>query len=276
MAQVKLLKIDADGVPVEMNSAADDITLNSFTVQGGGPVLSGTGLDMNGQDISDLSDLVFTDPAVGTINQTAGALIVDNIMAKERENLMTTAGAISFPVITDVAGQVDAFRMPALAGTPTATPATGGEGHVVWDSTNDKMYVWNGSVWVDQTTISYAPNVQNSYIADTGGVTARDVVYISSADSVSPAVASAAASSQGIGLAVSTVAATNPVQVQENGVMTGFSGLTAGARYYLSGSTPGAITSTVPTGSGHTILQVGYAKSATALHIQIESLGRRA
>ena len=60
MAQIKLLKIDTDGVPVEFNSASDEITLASFTVQGGGPVMGATGIDMNGQDISDLSDLVFT------------------------------------------------------------------------------------------------------------------------------------------------------------------------------------------------------------------------
>jgi len=276
MAQVKLLKIDTDGVPVEMNTASDDITLNSFTVQGGGPVLSGTGLDMNGQAVTDAASIQVTDPAVGFLNQTAGNLIFNNIMAKERSNVMTTAADILFPVVTDTAGQVDAFRLPALAGTPTATPTASGEGFVVWDSTNNKMYVWDGSTWVDQTTIAYAPNVQNAYTAGLGGTAARDVLYISAADTVLPAVASAPGTAQAIGLGVAAAVASASVQVQENGVMSGFSGLTAGARYYLSGSTPGAITSTVPVTSGHTIVQIGYAKSATALAIQIENLGRRA
>lgn len=275
MAQIKLLKIASDGVPLEFNSASDEITLASFTVQGGGPVLSGTGLDMNNQDVSDIKNLDFNDPSVSTIEQTAGALIVDNIMAKERENLMTTAGGISFPVVTDVAGQVDAFRLPALAGTPTATPSTGGEGHLVWDSTNDKLYAWTGSAWDDLSTVQAASQVVNSYTADEA-LAARDMVYISAADNVSKALADNTSKSYAIGFAKAAALDTASVEVQSEGVLTGFTGLTAGARYYLDDTTAGLITSTVPTGSGKTIVQAGYAKSTTALHIHIEQMGRRA
>lgn len=273
--QVLLLKIGSDGVATEFNSAADEITLASFTVQGGGPVLGSTGLDMNNTDVSDVQDLVFTAPSTATINQTAGNLIVDDIMAKDRENLMTTAGSVSFPVITDVAGQVDAFRLPALAGAPTATPTTGGEGHIVWDSTNNKMFVWTGAVWDDQSTVSDAENVVNQYTAEVT-VAARDVVYISSADNVSPASAGASATSYAIGFAVAGAAAAAPVSVKSDGIMSGFSGLTPGARYYLSATTPGAITASIPVGTGNTICQVAYAKSATQAQIQILQLGRRA
>lgn len=275
MAQIKLLKIASDGVPLEMNSTSDDVTLNSFTVQGGGPVLSGSGLDMNNQDVVDVNDLAFNSPSTGTINQTAGNLIIDNIMAKERENLMTTAGGISFPVITDVAGQVDSFRLPALAGVPTASPTTGGEGHLVWDSSNNQLYAWNGSVW-DNLSISDAANaVLNSYTAQVA-IAARDVVYISSADNVSPAISDNTSASYAMGLAKAAALAAASVDIQSEGVLSGFSGLTAGSRYYLDDTTAGAITATTPTGSGKTIVQVGYAKSTTALHIHIEQMGRRA
>jgi len=275
MAQVKLLKIASDGVPLEFDSAADDITLNSFSVQGGGPVLSGTGLDLNNQDLSDVKNIDFNNPSVSTIEQTAGALIVDNIMAKERENLMTTAGGISFPVITDVAGQVDAFRLPALAGVPTASPTTGGEGHLVWDSTNNQLYAWNGSVWDNLSIADSANSVLNTYTADEA-LSARDVLYISAADNVSKALANNTSQSYAMGLAKASAADTAPVEVQSEGVMTGFTGLTAGSRYYLDASTAGAITSSIPTGTGNTVVQVGYAKSTTALHIHIEQMGRRA
>lgn len=275
MAQIKLLKIASDGVPLEFNSASDEITLASFTVQGGGPVLSGTGLDMNNQDVSDIKNLDFNDPSVSTIEQTAGALIVDNIMAKERENLMTTAGGISFPVIADVAGQVDAFRLPALVGAPTATPSTGGEGHLVWDSTNNKLYAWDGAAWDDLSTVDAANKVVNSYTADEA-LAARDVLYISAADNVSKALANNTSQSYAMGLAVAAAIDTAPVEVQSEGVMTGFTGLTAGSRYYLDATAAGAITSTIPTGTGNTVVQVGYAKSTTALHIHIEQMGRRA
>jgi hypothetical protein len=275
MAQIKLLKIAADGVPLEFNSSADDITLASFTVQGGGPVLGATGLDLNGQALSDAASVSVTDPAVGYINQTAGNLIFNNIMGKERENTLTTAGGIAFPVITDTAGTVDAFRLPALAGAPTASPTNGGEGHLVWDSSNDKLYAWNGTVWDDLSTVSSANNILNSYTVE-ADVAANDVVYISSADNVSPAKADATATSYAMGFAKAAVVALSPVDVQSEGVMTGFTGLTAGARYYLSSATAGAISTSVPSGTGHTIVQVGYAKSATALHIHLEQMGRRA
>ncbi|MEO5348883.1 MAG: hypothetical protein H7836_04480 [Magnetococcus sp. YQC-3] len=274
MGQVKLLKIAADGVPLEFDSVADDITLNSFTVQGGGPVLSPTGLDLNNQDVSDINDAVFNDPTTGTINQTAGNLIIDNIMGKERENLMTVAGSVSFPVISDLAGQVDAFRLPALAGSPTASPTNGGEGHLVWDSTNNKMFVWNGVSWDDLSTVTSAENVDDSYIAQVA-VAIRDVVYISSADNVSPADNTTSLKAQAVGLAVAGAAPTATVTVRKTGRLAGFTGLTATARYYLD-STAGQIVSTIPSGSGNTIVQVGYAKNTTTLDIQILQLGRRA
>jgi hypothetical protein len=145
---------------------------------------------------------------------------------------------------------------------------------MVWDSTNDKLYIWNGSAWDDQSTVASANNVDDDYIAEVS-IAARDIVYISSADNVSPASASAAGTAQVIGLANAAASATNPVSVRKLGKMSGFSGLTAGSRYYLD-TTAGAYTASVPSGTGNTIVQVGYAKSATVLDIQIQSLGRRA
>ena len=275
MAQVKLLKISSDGVPLEFDDAADDITLNSFTIQGGGPVLSGTGLDLNNQDVSDVKDLRFNDPTTGVINQTAGDVIVDDLMAKERENTMTTAGGVAFPVIADNAGEVDAFRLPALAGAPTATPTNGGEGHLVWDSTNNHLYAWDGAAWDNLSTVDSANSVINGYIADEA-LAANDALYISAADNVSKALADNTSKSYMIGFAKAAAADTDPVDVVSEGLLSGFAGLTAGSRYYLDDTTAGAITATIPSGSGKTIVQVGYAKNATNLQIHIEQLGRRA
>lgn len=274
MAQIRVLKIATDGIPLE-HSLTDDVTFATFTVNGGGPVLSATGLDMNNQDVVDVSDLAFNDPTTGTINQTAGALVVDNIMAKERSNTLTTAADILFPVISDTAGQVDALRLPALAGAPTATPTAAGEGFVVWDSSANALYVWDGAAWNNQNTVASAENLDDTYVADEA-IAARDVVYISAADNVTPALAAGAVTAQAVGLATAAAADTATVTVRKAGRMSGFTGLTAGARYYLDGTTPGAITASVPSGSGHTIIQVGYAKNATVLDIQLQSLGRRA
>lgn len=271
--QVRLLKLNTDGLPEEFGDS-DEITLTSFTVFGGGPVLSSTGLDANNTDITDVNDLTFNDPTTGTINQTAGNLIIDNIVGKDRENVFTTSGSVTFPVITDSAGQVDSFRLPALAGTPSATPTNGGEGHLVWDSTNNKLYAWNGSSWDDMSTADSANYLDDTYVADEA-LSQNDVVYISAANNVSKSSASSDATAKALGFATAAAADTANANIRKAGTVSNFAGLTPGARYYLS-TTAGAITATRPTGTGNNIVQVGFARSTTQLDIQIQYLGKLA
>lgn len=160
MAQVKPLKINANGLPEEVNTTSDDITLASFTVNGGA-VLSSTGLDMNGTNISDAGDLAFTDPTTDGITRTDGTHAADDIMMQDAENVMSaSAGAILFSTITDTGDQVDAFRLPSLAGAPSATPTDGGEGYLVWDNLNDNLYAWDGAAW---NNLSIVEEVQRTF-----------------------------------------------------------------------------------------------------------------
>jgi len=276
MAQKRLLFIGSDGISTEHDPVADDVTFASYTVNGGGPVLSATGLDLNNTDLSDIQDLIFLDPTTGTLNQTAGLLIVNDILGKERSNALTTSADLLFPVITDVSGQVDAFRLPVLAGAPTATPTATGEGFLVWDSSDDALYAWTGSSWDNLNTVTSAKHIDDpTYLAAVGGITANDVVYISAGGTVGKARADAVATGRVIGLSLVTAAAAAAVTVRKLGVVSGFSGLTAGAPQYLSSATAGALTPTIPTGSGNEIILMGYAKSATELEIHMERLGRR-
>lgn len=262
MAQIKVYKLGS-GWTSEHDEAADDITLNSFTA-GAGPVMSPTGVDMNSTDLSDVEDVVFENPATSTINQTAGNLIIDNIMAKERSNLMTSVSAILFPAITDVAGEVDAFRIPSLTAAPTATPTESGDGFLV--EYNGAIYVWDGSAWVSQKD-NAASYVASSYTAEVA-IAANDVVYISSAGKVSPADAGSESNARIIGLARASAAASASVEVQMVGKLAGFSGLSVGSRYYVS-STAGQITNVIPPGNSQMVVQVGIAASATELELQI-------
>lgn len=275
MAQVKLLKIASDGVPVEMNTASDDITLNSFTVQGGGPVLSGTGLDMNNQDISDIQDLIFQAPSTATINQTAGNLIIDNIMAKERNNVMTSVGAVLFPLIVgSTAAEVDSFKIPHSTTAPSVTPAYSSDaGYLV--AGNGRLYFWNGTAWDDYSTSVHAQQLNNIFDAE-GAISVQDCLYINSSGRVDLADCDSSVTSQVAGFAENSAAVQgDDVNVVSGGVMAGFSSLTPGSRYYL-GATAGQISSSIPVGSGQSIVQVGYAKSATELLVMIQQLGRRA
>ena len=273
MAQVKLLKINASGLPQEMDTTADEVTLLTFTVTGGGAVLSGTGLDMNDTAISDTSDLSFNDPTTDGITNTSGTHPADKIMFEDEENSMDVGSAILFPVVADDADQLDAMRLPAIAGVPTATPTDGGEGYLVWDSTNDHLYAWNGTSWDNLSTVDEAKAVCNDY---TSGeiLAAVDAVYISGSNEVSKAKADADATTDAIGFAATGVGAAATVSVCSEGVLAGFTGLSAGSRYFLSGATAGLITTTPP-GANNTVYQMGFAKSATELHIKTQYLGKK-
>ena len=277
MAQVKTLKIDTNGQAVEIDTASDDITFASFTVNGGA-VLSSTGLDMNNTNISDAGDLSFTDPTSDGITRTDGTHAADDIMFQDVENTMAVGAAVLFPTITDVADSVDAFRLPSLAGAPSASPADGGEGYLVWNSTNDSLYAWDGAAWSNLSIVEEAERTCNEYtVSQVGGLAIGDIVYISAADTVSKAdVSGTGAASRVIGMAGTAAADATAGKVCSAGVVSGLSGLTAGARYFADPAVAGGITTTVPVGSGNKILQIGYAKSATEFHLQIMYLGRRA
>lgn len=275
MAATKILKVGVDGIPTE-NALTDDITFNSYTVQGGGPALSGAGLAMANQSITALADITFTAPSTDTINQTAGNLIIDNIMAKDRANVMAVGATVDFPTITDSTANNNAFRLPQLAGIPSAVPSAGGTGQLIYDTADDAIYLYNGTKWRNLNDVSDAQSVDDFYTA-AASLASCQAVYLSAADSVSPAVGSSPSTSQVLGFAVlgGASASTNN-RVRKFGKLAGFTSLTSGSRYYLDPTTAGAITATVPTVSGSTICQVGYAKNTTTLDIAIQGLGRRA
>ena len=180
----------------------------------------------------------------------------------------SATGAINFATATDTAGELDQLVLPKIAGTPTATP-TSGEASIVWNSSAKLLMVWDGSAWVNNyASASSASNVDNTYTAGAGGISARDCVYISAADTILPADADAESTAKVIGIAPSAITAAASGSVRSAGLVTGFSGLTAGARYWLS-QTAGAITTTPPSGAGVVLYQIGYAKSTTVLHLQL-------
>jgi hypothetical protein len=155
---------------------------------------------------------------------------------------------------------------------PNSTQAVPEEGSVYWDGTNDVLNVYDGTQYV-----TFDPNGETTtYTAGTGGIAQYDAVYISANDTVLKSDASATATSRIIGFAPAAITAATEGAIQEDGVLKGvLSAATAGDVYYLS-TTPGTISTTVPTGTGQYVTRVGYAKNATDLQIQIQQVGRRA
>lgn len=96
---------------------------------------------------------------------------------------------------------------------------------------------------------------------------AGDFVYISAADTVMKADANAVGKAAvGFVLAGITSAATGTVYFE--GTNTQLSGLTPGARYYLSATTPGGIATAIPSGAADIVQSVGVAHSTTALNFE--------
>ena len=101
------------------------------------------------------------------------------------------------------------------------------------------------------------------------GVAVRDVVYLSAADNCDLADADDSLKQPVIGIVNNKIDPTT-CDVQYNGEIGGFVGLTAGVTYFLS-TTPGQITVTPPSGPPGAIVQrVGFAKNTTTLVILVD------
>lgn len=98
-------------------------------------------------------------------------------------------------------------------------------------------------------------------------IAARDLVNVSATGQVRKADASNDRPANGFVLAAIANAASGTVFFE--GIITGFSGLTPGARYFLSDSVAGGITATaVAAGAGKICQEVGVAISATTLSFE--------
>lgn len=140
--------------------------------------------------------------------------------------------------ITSSAGASDAGKMVAL------------------DST--------GRLDVSFMPVGIGPETHNATAGE--ALSAGNLVYITNTGTVMKADASASnASKAAVGFVLSAVPNNSTASVYTDGYITGLTGLTAGARYYLSSSTPGEITSTPPSGSGHCVQFVGTALSSSVL-----------
>jgi hypothetical protein len=130
-----------------------------------------------------------------------------------------------------------------------------------------KLISLDGSGKIDS---SFMPT---GFGADTRTVTAGetlaagDLIYMDATPEAFKADANSDAKAAiGFVLAGITAAATGTAYFG-SGIISGLSGLTAGAKYYLD-TTAGGITTTKPSGSGDIIQQVGVALSATELYFE--------
>ena len=125
-----------------------------------------------------------------------------------------------------------------------------------------KLVALNASGQIDGTMLAGGVFTAN---VGTGPVANGDLVYITPAGLVEPAVATAAAS-LAMGYCLVGAASPNPVTVYFSGENTAVSALSPGVPYYLSATTAGAVTSTPPATPTNYVQAVGFTLSATDLH----------
>jgi len=113
-------------------------------------------------------------------------------------------------------------------------------------------------------------DVTETYTAGAGGIAAGQVVYVSAADTILPASATADnAASRPIGIAESTIPAGASGKVTLVGCVEGVgTGWTPGKYVYLD-TTAGAMTQMPPSASGNVVVELGIAKNATDLQLRI-------
>ncbi|MCK5882751.1 MAG: hypothetical protein KAG61_03615 [Bacteriovoracaceae bacterium] len=112
------------------------------------------------------------------------------------------------------------------------------------------------------------------YLVGTGGCTKGDLARISGDNTTLP-YSDTNNAHRGIGLFLETKAAGETVKVLANDtIISGvLSGATAGVPYYWNGTT---LVDSVPSGSGTFVWQVGVAKNATDLHVEVRFVKKNA
>ena len=112
------------------------------------------------------------------------------------------------------------------------------------------------------------------YTVGAGGVTKGHLVFISANDTVST-YSNLSQSNRGLGLALTTeAAAATVISVRNDTVIEGaLVGATAGDPYYWDGS---GLTTSIPSGSGSYVWQVGIAKNATDLAAEVRFVKKNA
>lgn len=128
----------------------------------------------------------------------------------------------------------------------------------------NKIIETNGSGKLDATFLPAGVGNDSKSMTAGEALSAGNVVYISGTGTVLKADANAVAKAA-VGYVTASAANGAAVTVFFEGTITGLTGLTPGATYFLSDTATGGVTLTIPTNAGDIVQVVGYAVSATEL-----------
>lgn len=128
-----------------------------------------------------------------------------------------------------------------------------------------------GDVLQDPLTSRSFNDIQTFANGEAGALAIGDICYVSGS-SVLKAKADAAATCSGIlWISLQTPSGGGGVGLfQMAGFLLGLSGLVTNTAYYLSPTTAGAMTTTVPTTASHFIIKLGISTGTTSFFFKIE------
>lgn len=128
---------------------------------------------------------------------------------------------------------------------------------------SDKIIRTDSSGVIDSTFI---PGIESVTLTASEALNAGDLINIWDDDGTpSMRKADASGSKPADGFVLESVDSAATGKAYGEGKLTGLSGLTAGATYFLSATTPGDVTDTVITTTGYILQKVGVAASATTI-----------
>lgn len=136
-----------------------------------------------------------------------------------------------------------------------------------------KIPALDSSGRLDSTMMPVGIGSDTASITASENLAAGDFVNIwdSTGAKVRKADASGGVGKQAHGFVLSAVTAPAAATVYFEGTNTQLTSLTVGATYYLSGTTPGGVTTTIPTTASYIAQSLGVAVSTTAINTEISS-----
>lgn len=219
--------------------------------------VGGDGIDVTGQTIS--ADLL----ASGGLKFVSGELAVEpNDFAG---NGLIDDGSDNLAIDFASVFTIDSADAKAIEASKLASTANGEGASIIGVEDSAGLYTANN---VEGILAEIATKLVDRDCATAGAaINAGDLLYFTANDTVSPMPIGSA--NRAVGIALESAASSAEVCYARwdevaLGVLTG---ATAGDRYYWDGS---ALTTTIPSGSGQYVWQVGIAKNATDLLATVE------
>lgn len=132
-----------------------------------------------------------------------------------------------------------------------------------------KIVALDGSGKLDVSTLPTGIGATTKVAATTENLSAGNLVNLfNDSGTVKARKADASNGRRAHGFVLTGTTSPNNATVYLDGTITGLTGLTPGAAYYLSGSTAGAATATAPSTAGYISQEIGIALSATEINFE--------